>query len=65
MVNDRRFGKYKAMVDWLRIDKGEIGAAKVIMQIQKLTAKVFLYRGAEISETQAEIPYFFVSTIYR
>lgn len=53
------------MADWLRIDKGEIGAAKVIMQIQKLTAKVFLYRGAEISETHAEIPYFSVSTIYR
>lgn len=27
----------------------------MIMQIQKLTAKVFLYRGAEISEIHVEI----------
>lgn len=49
----------------VRIDKREIGAAKVIVQIQKLTEKVFLYRGTEISEIHVEILYFSVSNVYR
>ena len=32
---------------------------------KQLSAKVFLYRGAEISEIHVEILYFSVSTIYR
>ena len=55
--------RIKPWLTLVRTDKREIGAAKVMVQIRKLTEKVFLYRGTEISEIHVEILCF--SNIYR